>query len=296
LTLAVVHASATAVWPPAGIGLAALLLLGYRVWPGIFLGAFLANITTAGSTATSIGIATGNTLEALVGAYLVTRFAHGSNAFDRAQEVFRFAVAGMLSTTVSATLGVTSLALGGYARWVDYGAIWFTWWLGDVSGALVVAPLVILWSLNPRIRWNHQQMFEAGLLILSLVVVSLIVFGGWLPTRYQNYPVAFVILPLLVWAASRFGQRETATATFLIAGLAIWGGLRGFGPFLTASPNESLLLLGAFTGVAAVTGMALAARSRSCPDGSPTWPPAWQTGDASKRGRAGSTRNWTCAS
>src|SRR5437773_1202648 len=109
LLLAFVHASATAVWAPTGIALAAFLVLGYRVWPGIFLGAFLVNLTTAGSVATTIGIATGNTLEGLVGACLVNRFAHGSHTFDHPQDVFKFAaLAAMVSTTVSATFGVTS--------------------------------------------------------------------------------------------------------------------------------------------------------------------------------------------
>ena len=146
LMLAFVHASATAVWPPAGITLAALLILGYRVWPGIFLGAFLVNITTAGSAATSLGIAAGNTLEGLAGAYLVGRYANGRHAFDRAQDILKFAgLAGLLSTTISATFGVTSLSLGGFSRWADYGSIWWTWWLGDVVGNLVVAPLLVLW-------------------------------------------------------------------------------------------------------------------------------------------------------
>src|SRR5882724_12018957 len=116
LTLAFVHASATAVWPPAGIALAALLLRGYHMWPAVFVGAFVANITTAGSVATSLGIAAGNTLEAVVGAYLVTRFASGLRAFERGQDVIKFFVlTGLVSTTVSATIGVGSLVLGGFA-------------------------------------------------------------------------------------------------------------------------------------------------------------------------------------
>src|SRR5438309_9408851 len=131
LLLSFVHASATAVWPPTGIALAAFLVLGYRVWPGIFLGAFLANLTTAGSVATTIGIATGNTLEGLVGAYLVKRFAHGAHTFDHPQDVFKFAaLAAIVSTAVGGTFGVTSRALGGAPSWAEYGRIWLTWWLG----------------------------------------------------------------------------------------------------------------------------------------------------------------------
>src|ERR687888_2762079 len=115
LMLASLHASASPVWPPAGIALAALLLLGYRAWPAIFVGAFLVNMTTAGNVATSLVIATGNTLEGLVGAWLVNRFAGGTNVFRRSQDIFKFmGLAAGLSTMLSATLGVTSLALGGY--------------------------------------------------------------------------------------------------------------------------------------------------------------------------------------
>src|SRR5437867_11390831 len=147
LMLAFVHSSVPAVWPPTGIALAAFLVLGYRVWPGILLGAFLVNAATAGSIASSLGIAVGNTLEGLLGAYLVNRFASGRNAFDRATDTFKFAVlAGMVSTVVSATCGVTSLALFGLADWARYGPIWLTWWLGDAAGAILVAPLLVLWS------------------------------------------------------------------------------------------------------------------------------------------------------
>src|SRR2546426_3251859 len=121
LKLAFVHASATAVWPPTGIALAAFLVFGYRVWPGIFIGAFLANVLTEGTVATSLGIAAGNTLEGLTGAYLVNRFAGGRNVFDRPHDILKFAVlAGTISTMVSATVGVTSLSLGGFANWADY--------------------------------------------------------------------------------------------------------------------------------------------------------------------------------
>ena len=110
LMLASLHASASPVWPPAGIALAALLLLGYRGWPAIFVGAFLVNVTTAGNVATSFAIATGNTLEVLAGAWLVNRFAGGTNVFDRPQGVFKFALAAAISTVISPAFGVTNLA------------------------------------------------------------------------------------------------------------------------------------------------------------------------------------------
>lgn len=259
LMLAFVHASATAVWPPTAIALVAFLLLGHRVWPAILLGAFVVNITTAGTVATSIGIATGNTLEGLVGAYLVRRFAHGPYAFDHARDVFRFAVlTGLVSTTVGATFGVTSLSLG-FSNWGDYSTVWWTWWLGDAAGALIVAPLLVLWVTNPRVRWSRSQKFEAALLLLLLIVASQAVFGGLLPIEVQDYPLDFLCVPMLVWAAFRFGPRETATAAFVLSTLALWGTLRGLGPFVRGTQNESLLLLQIFMGVTSMLALAFAA-------------------------------------
>ncbi|PYO42948.1 MAG: hypothetical protein DMD29_02780 [Gemmatimonadetes bacterium] len=259
LRLAFVHASATAVWPPTGIAIAAFLILGLRAWPAILVGAFLVNLTTAGSVATSIGLGIGNTLEGVVGAYLVNRFAGGRNAFERAPDVFRFAlVAALLSTTVSATVGVTTLAISGYANWADYGPIWLTWWLGDVAGDLVVAPVVLLWISRPRVRWPRAQALEAAALFLALVICGELVFGGLYPS-VKHYPLEFATVPLLLWAAFRFGPREAATAILLLSGLAIWGTLEGYGPFAQRTQNESLLLLQAFVAVVSVSTLTLAA-------------------------------------
>ncbi len=260
LKLAFFHVSATPVWPPTGITLAAFLVLGLRVWPGVLAGAFLANMTTAGSAFTSLGIATGNTLEGVVGAWLVRRLAGGRQAFERPQDVFKFAaLAGLASTTVSATFGVTSLSLGGYAPWANYRSIWLTWWLGDMGGDLVVAPLLLLWGTKARLRWDRGRALEAALLLASLVLVGLVIFADLLPSGMRNYPVEFISLPLLLWAAFRFEQREAATAIAVLSGIAIWGALRGFGPFVRESPNQTLLLLQAFMGITGVTTLAVAA-------------------------------------
>jgi PAS domain S-box-containing protein len=260
LALAFVHASATAVWPPTGIALAANLVWGYRVWPGILLGVFLVNVTTEGTIATSLGIAVGNTLEGFVGAYLVNRFARGRRVFYRPQDVLRFAVlAGMVSTAVSATIGVTSLALGGVARWTDYGPIWLTWWMGDAGGALVVAPLLVLWIGRPRVRTSPRRLVEALLMLGCLVAIVQVAVGGWLGASVRNYSIDFLCIPILVLIAYRFGQRETATGAFVLSALATWGTLRGFGPFADATPNESLLLLQGFIAVTTVMAMLIAA-------------------------------------
>src|SRR3989442_8879559 len=141
-----------------------MLLLGYRAGPGIFLGAFLANLTTYGTVWTSLSIATGNTLEGLVGAYLVNKYANSSNAFDHPRDIFKFALlAAILSTAVSATIGVASLALGGFARGADYWLVLLTWWLGGATGALIFSPFLILYGKDPPLRWSGPAVLERGL-------------------------------------------------------------------------------------------------------------------------------------
>src|SRR5436309_948289 len=259
LSLAFLNASASPVWPPAGIALAVLLLFGYRIWPAIFVGAFLVNATTAGNVATSLAIATGNTLEAVSGAWLVNRFADGTSVFDRPQGVFKFALAAVVSTIVSPAFGVTSLALGGFADWTNYGAIWLTWWLGDITGDLLIAPLIILWSIPSKRRWNRRAAVEVGILLLLLFVLSEAVFGGWLKISARNYPIAFICGPIVIWTAFRFTQRETATGIFILSAIAIWGTLHGFGPFVRETENQSLLALQSWAAVLTITAMALSA-------------------------------------
>src|SRR5881398_2500382 len=259
LMLASLHASASPVWPPAGIALAALLLFGYRAWPAIFVGAFLVNVTTAGNVATPLAMATGNTLEALVGAWLVNRFAGGTNAFDRPQGVFKFALAAGISTIISPAFGVTSLGVAGFADWANYGAISLTWWLGDATGDLVFSPLVLLWSVASKRRWNKKEAAEVGALLLLLVVLSAVVFGGWPAVSARNYPIVLICGPIVIWTAFRFTQREIATGIFILSAIAVWGTLHGFGPFVSETENQSLLAVQWWTAVLSITAMALSA-------------------------------------
>src|SRR4029077_4459296 len=243
----------------AGIALGALLVLGYRAWPAIFIGAFFVNLTTAGNVATSLAIASGNTLEALCGAWLVNRFAGGTTVFDRPQGVFKFALAAAVSTIIGPAFGVTSLALASFADWANYGAIWLTWWLGDATGDLLIAPLIILWSIPSKRRWNRREAVEVGILLLLLFVLGEAVFGGWLTISAENYPIAFICGPIVIWTAFRFTQRETASGIFVLSAIAIWGTLHGFGPFLSETENQSLLALQSWTAVLTITAMALSA-------------------------------------
>ena len=260
LTLAFVNRSITAVWPPTGMALAALLLLGYDVWPSVFVGAFFVNLLTAGTALTAVAIAGGNTLEAVLGAYLVNRIAGGRLAFRRAGDVVRFTVLAVpASTAVSATIGVATLVAAGLADPHNLMHVWLTWWMGDSVGALVVAPCILLWVERPRLEWRPARAVEVTALLAWLVAVSLVVFGGFAPARAVNYPLEFLCTPLALWVAYRFGPRETATAIFGLAAVAIWGTLQGRGPFGHHSPDVAMLLLHTYIGVTVVMSLVLAA-------------------------------------
>jgi len=258
LTLAAVHPSATAIWPGTGIALAALLVLGYRLWPGIFVGAFLVNSTTAGSLLTALGIASGNTLEALAGAVLVNRFAGGRDAFRRAPHAFRYAGLVGLACAISATIGLASLLLTGFAGVLDLGSIWLTWWLGDLGGALVVAPFLMLWSRDRSIRGQRARVGEAAALLACLVILAWAVFR-WVSPLSLGISLMFLCVPPLIWAAFRFDQRMAATAVLVLAVLAVGATLGRVASAQRSDLNQSLLVLQVFLGVMAVTTLALAA-------------------------------------
>jgi len=271
LRFAYINSSVTTVWPPAGIALAAFVLLGYRVWPAILGAAFLANFTTTGAVLPSIGIAIGNTAEGLLGAYLVNRFARGGRVFDRVRDIIRFtALAAFLSTTVSASIGIVSLSLGGLLSWHDAPRVWLTWWLGDAVGDIVIAPALILWigvKLGPS--WSRTKVIEAIALTAVAVLVSLASFGGLYPSRH--YPLTVLLWPMIIWVAFRFSPREATTAILIVSGIAIVRTLHGFGPFSTYSQNEALVLLQVWTGITAATSLVLAAVVAAQRDIQGTW-------------------------
>jgi PAS domain S-box-containing protein len=258
LALATHHASATAVWAPTGIAISAVLLLGRWVWPGIAAGAFLVNVTTAAPWHASIGIAVGNTLEALLGAWFVQRWAGGAHAFERASNVFRFGLlAGVVAPAIGATIGVTTLLASGLASRFEAGDVWLTWWLGDAGGAFVVAPVIVLIATS-RQPWAAGRAREALLFAVAFVVFVALVFSGLLPMSGANYPISFLCMPLLSWPALRFGRRETAIAVLALAAAANWGTLNGNGPF-GWDPHYGLILVQTFAGVAGITAATIAA-------------------------------------
>ncbi len=181
-------------------------------------------------------------------------------AFDRPQNVLKFAIlAGFVGTALSATVGVTSLVWSGLATQSEYLSIWLTWWLGDVAGALIVAPLFIVWAVRPKSWITHASTLEAISMLLSLILICLAIFSNLSLFGINNYPLEFAIAPWIIWVAFRFGQRGTATVTAIISTIAIIGTLQGFGPFARTIPNESLLLLQGFMTTVAITALVLAA-------------------------------------
>jgi signal transduction histidine kinase len=258
-SLAAVNGFATLVWLPSGISVAALLLFGYRLWPGITLGALLANFSNGAPLFVAIGIAIGNTLEALVIIYLLKRkgFSHD---FDRLKDVLLLALLAIpLGSLVSATVGVSSLLLGKVIALSSYPVTWSTWWMGDMISILLLTPFLLTWS-----NWSHRnaslkQIAEMGALTMFTLAVGLVVFLGPLQPGQRSYTLTYLVFPPLIWAALRFGSRGTLSAILALSILAIVGTLRGLSPFSVNSPSESLLLLQSFMGIVAITSMILAA-------------------------------------
>lgn len=265
LQLDAVSHFATLVWAPTGLSLAALLLFGMDMWPGIALGAAVANILTGAPLLVALGIALGNTLEAVLGAYAVERFPRFRLGLDTVRDVLGFVLlAALASPVVSATIGVFSLFVGGLVPATALGATWFAWWLGDVIGALVVAPVLLSWATMPRpwivVPW--RRLAEAVALVVALLSASLYLFS--VPAAGANAPPEpfrqpTMLLPLLIWAALRFGVRGASGATLLVSIAAVWSTTAGRGPFVRGELHDGLALLQAFIGVVAVTFLALGA-------------------------------------
>jgi diguanylate cyclase (GGDEF)-like protein len=260
LRFAGTNATATGVWPGAGIALAALLICGVRAWPGVFIGALLAALTTPDRFATAVGVSTGATLEAVVGYFLIARFASGKHVFERAQDIFKFAfIAGLLAPAISATIGVSSTLFGGLLHDRSFDSVWATWMFGDGAGAIIVAPLLVLWAENPRIRRRRARSLELAALFGGLIFTCWVLFAGGFHSVLKHYPLEYLYTPFLVWAAFRFGRRYAVTATCVLAVIATWGTANGFGPFTREPVGAPLLLLQAFIAIMAITTLALAA-------------------------------------
>src|ERR1051326_8401396 len=258
LSLATLHQNVTPVWPPTGIAIAALLIFGGRVWPGVFIGALAANLPTSISVASAVGIATGNTLEAVIAWFLLRRSKRWGRSFDSVGDVMIFVVyAAVLAPLVSATIGSLSLCLSDPQQWHRFAWLWLTWWMGDGFGALIVSPFLLSWSSSRKI--DRRDIPELLSLFVTLLIAVFIVFGGWFPGPVKTYPLAYLCLPCLLWAAVKFDQRIVTSSIVLMAGLAVWGAKHGYGPFVQPSANGTLLLLMSFVGTSTLMTLLVAA-------------------------------------
>jgi diguanylate cyclase (GGDEF)-like protein/PAS domain S-box-containing protein len=257
-TMAYTADQVTLVWPPTGLSLAALVLLGVDAWPGVFLGALIANVTSHEPALVALGIATGNTFEAVAAAFVVRRVVGTGHSTNWLRYALGLVVGGALvSTTVSATIGVTSLCAGGLQPWAAFRQLWWTWWMGDAASDLLVAPIVLTWTARPRFR-NWREAAEAVSLATGLVVVSTLVFARPFASAGPQ-PLEYVLFPFIIWAAIRFGVAGAAIANVMTSALAIWGTVHGVGPYAIGRGDDQLMLLQIFLGVVGGSGLILGA-------------------------------------
>src|SRR5215472_4776989 len=235
VALSVPQPGATPVWLPAGISLAAVLLLGNWIWPAIFLGAALINFNNGIPLATTLGIGVSSTGEALLAAYLVERYANGRRAFFGAGDTLKFIfLAGIFGPALCATLGTWMLTFGGHIGREKYFLDWRLWWIGDALGILLLAPFLVLLLGHAHRALSGTDFGEIVALLVGLCVICVLNFGppliSWMPRSGLHY----LCVPILAWIAVRYCPLEASGATLLMGGFAMWGSLHGYGLFANA--------------------------------------------------------------
>jgi signal transduction histidine kinase/CheY-like chemotaxis protein len=256
--LAFLHSQVSPVWPPEGISLALVLLIGYRMGLGVLLGAFLANYLNNPHIPTAALIACGNTASVMLAAYFIRKYNPNANPFTRVRGVLIFLTIGtMPGAAVSAFTGVTSLLLFGFVPAEAYWRVVLTWWTGEMQGLIIVAPFVYTWAKLPAIRWSIDRGVEVPLLIASLVSLSYIVFRA-------GFDLTYLPIPFIIWAIFRFKMHGAVTAISILSFTSTYYTIRQQGPFAVMrgdqlSINDSLLLLELYIGVFTVMTMVMAA-------------------------------------
>ncbi len=256
---------AALVWPPTGVALAALVIFDLRLWPGVTLGALIANLGAGAPAGVAIGIALGNTLEAVLGATILSRTAGFERGLGTLRSVAAVVLAAFGSTLVSATVGVASMVGGHVIATDQLVSTWVSWWLGDVIGALVVAPLMLNLSV-PDSDWSRGKGAEAVALTLLLVLTVGLAFGHGEGVFGSPFRRPFVVTPYLIWATVRFGPRGATVATFIASAGAIAATALQRNALTATLLHDRLLELQCFMAVASVTflilGAAVAERRR----------------------------------
>jgi sigma-B regulation protein RsbU (phosphoserine phosphatase) len=254
------------IWLPSGIALAALFLFGRRYWPVIWLASFLAYafgfVEPVGTqhllTATLAGFT--DTLEAVLGALLLTRFIGVENPCNRPGDAFKFAIfSGAASCAIGAILNTALLASMGGVRSEEFVAVGTTHWLSHTVGILVMTPVIFGWAWEHRIQSTSKRVVEVAVMWFVLVLAAEAVFGGWVRSEMSQIPIISLAVLLLLWSAIRFSQRTAATATLVLSAIVIWGSVRGFGPLACDNGGGSVLVLQGFVGVMAVSSLGMAA-------------------------------------
>ena len=261
LSYASIGHSVSLVWPPTGIAIAALTMLGYRYWPGVAIGAFLANAGTPVPLLAAAGIAAGNTLEGLVGAILLRRSGGPHPHLDSIRSV-RALVLGAApgGALVSAMVGASVLAVIGEIARRDIPQTVAVWWTGDLLGALVVAPVLLAWATTRESRAIPRGVLEITLLCLGTVLVAELVLGrGVHLPLLGSVDYLYLLFPFVMWAAIHFGARGASLTTLTVAVVAVWHATRGAGPFITGSAAGTLFAVTCYLAAVAITGLALAA-------------------------------------
>jgi integral membrane sensor domain MASE1 len=247
------------VWPAAGVALAAALLCGFRVWPGIAGGAFLVNFLSPIPYIAAFGLAFGNTLAALTGAFLLRRIPNFHTSLSRLRDVLGLIVLAALgSTMVSATIGVAVL-FGTHVRpWSDAGSAWLMYWLGDGMGVLLLAPVVMTFHNLFKIR-NTAQIAELVALLALLATACFAIFSDHLFAALRLHVLAFAVFPFVIWAAIRFGVSGCGLSNLVIAAIATVETALGSGPFAQNNAFINAALLQVFFAVLSISGLILAA-------------------------------------
>jgi PAS domain S-box-containing protein len=259
LLIAIPPGYATALWPGSGIALAALLLAGNRLWPGIWVGSLAANLTIEGSVIAAIVIASGSALQAVAGAELVRRHIGVPYRFRRAEEVVKFVALAALAATIAPTCALLPLGLMHPMPGMEILRNWWTWWQGDATGIILVTPLILSWVGESTVRWTRDKTLEGVVFAVLLLGATHVVFSGG-SREASPYATTFLLVPFIVWVALRFGQREVTTSITAVCAIALWYTLRrNLGPFAAPPINESLLLLLLFVCTVVFTGLVLSA-------------------------------------
>lgn len=254
------NVSASAVWMPTGIAIGSLLIFGNGVWPAVAIGAFLVSWSHSDPALVSLAISVGNTLEAIVAVYLINRFAGGRQVFDQTRNIIRFAIyAAGVSTTISATVGVTALVLSKLVAAADGDTVWLTWWLGDVAGALIVTPVVVLWA-NVGFRVDRSRLPEQLIVLAILALLFVITSGIFFELEVAHYPVSLLVIPLIAWCAFRLGPRDVATTIVILGAIIVVRMVRGVGMAAIYNPRTELVpILQVFLSSVSLTGLLIAA-------------------------------------